>query len=250
MVEHQPSKLITRVRFPSPAPFINTTHLNMMGFYLKIISILQNIKYNSFMNKNEPKTLDILLGTSNVGKLKEYQNIFVGYNVTFHTLKEFNIDIDVDENGNTYEENALIKANAIKELTNLAIITDDSGVEIDALGNHYPGIFSHRYAINNGGFAKNNEFLSKNYHGSKAKFSCCICLVLPNQHPICFYSEIKGKIANHVSGIEGFGYDPIFIPDGFNETFAQIGEEIKNSISHRGNAAKLLIEYLKNNKLI
>ena len=202
------------------------------------------------MNKNESKTLDVLLGTSNEGKVKEFQDIFTGYNIKFHSLKEFNLKCDIDENGCTYEENALIKANALKGLTKLPIITDDSGIEIEALGDHYPGIFSHRYATNNGGFARNNQNLCKNYPGTKAKFSCCICLVFPNQKPIFFYGEIKGKLADSISGKEGFGYDPIFIPDGFNQTFAQINEITKNSISHRGNAAKLLIKYLKKNKLI
>jgi XTP/dITP diphosphohydrolase len=202
------------------------------------------------MNKNESKPLDILLGTSNLGKLKEYEEMFVGYNVKFHTLKEFNIDIDIDENGKTYKENALIKANALKSFTSMPLLTDDSGIEIDALGEHFPGIYTHRYAIKNGGFAKNNAFLSSTYPGSKAKFSCCICIVFPSQDPLFFEGEVKGKIANNTYGVEGFGYDPIFIPDGYKETFAQLGEEIKNSISHRGNAVKYLIEYLKENNLI
>lgn len=144
----------------------------------------------------------------------------------------------------------MIKALAIKNYTTLPIIADDSGIEIEALGEHFPGIYTHRYAINNGGQEKTNEMLVKTCPNSKAMFTCVITLVNLIDKPLVFKGEFKGKISDKIVTGNGFGYDPIFIPDGLNEPVSTLKDEEKNAISHRGIAFNKLISYLKSNNLI
>lgn len=194
--------------------------------------------------------MEIVIATSNDHKVKEYQEMARGLNIKFLSLNDINFHNEIVENGKTFEENSLIKALAIKDYTTLPIIADDSGIEIEALGEHFPGIYTHRYAINNGGQEKTNEMLVKTCPNSKAMFTCVITLVNLIEKPLVFKGKFKGKISDKIVTGNGFGYDPIFIPDGFNEPVSTLKDEEKNAISHRGIAFNKLISYLKSNNLI
>ena len=194
--------------------------------------------------------MEIVIATSNDHKVKEYQEMVRGLNIKFLSLNDINFHNEIVENGKTFEENSLIKALAIKDYTTLPIIADDSGIEIEALGEHFPGIYTHRYAINNGGQEKTNEMLVKTCPNSKAMFTCLITLVNLIEKPLVFKGEFKGKISDKIVTGNGFGYDPIFIPDGFNVPVSTLKDEEKNAISHRGIAFNKLISYLKSNNLI
>ncbi len=194
--------------------------------------------------------MEIVIATSNDHKVKEYQEMVRGLNIKFLSLNDINFHNEIVENGKTFEENSLIKALAIKDYTTLPIIADDSGIEIEALGEHFPGIYTHRYAINNGGQEKTNEMLVKTCPNSKAMFTCVITLVNLIEKPLVFKGEFKGKISDKIVTGNGFGYDPIFIPDGLNEPVSTLKDEEKNAISHRGIAFNKLINYLKSNNLI
>lgn len=194
--------------------------------------------------------MEIVIATSNDHKVKEYQEMVRGLNIKSLSLNDINFHNEIVENGKTFEENSLIKALAIKDYTTLPIIADDSGIEIEALGEHFPGIYTHRYAINNGGQEKTNEMLVKTCPNSKAMFTCVITLVNLIEKPLVFKGEFKGKISDKIVTGNGFGYDPIFIPDGFNEPVSTLKDEEKNAISHRGIAFNKLISYLKSNNLI
>lgn len=194
--------------------------------------------------------MEIVIATSNDHKVKEYQEMVRGLNIKFLSLNDINFHNEIIENGKTFEENSLIKALAIKDYTTLPIIADDSGIEIEALGEHFPGIYTHRYALNNGGQEKTNEMLVKTCPNSKAMFTCVITLVNLIEKPLVFKGEFKGRISDKIVTGNGFGYDPIFIPDGLNEPVSTLKDEEKNAISHRGIAFNKLINYLKSNNLI
>ena len=194
--------------------------------------------------------MEIVIATSNDHKVKEYQEMVRGLNIKFLSLNDITFHNEIIENGKTFEENSLIKALAIKDYTTLPIIADDSGIEIEALGEHFPGIYTHRYALNNGGQEKTNEMLVKTCPNSKAMFTCVITLVNLIEKPLVFKGEFKGRISDKIVTGNGFGYDPIFIPDGLNEPVSTLKDEEKNAISHRGIAFNKLINYLKSNNLI
>lgn len=195
------------------------------------------------------KIKDILVASNNENKLKEIRDIFSPYNITIHSPKELNLNIDPDETGSTYFENALIKCNAFKEYVDYPVISDDSGIEIEALGNHYPGIHSHRYMEELGGQVKCIEYVAKNYLGSKCKFhSSIVCVNLDNK-PLEFVGEVNGTITEP-KVMSNFGYDPIFKINSINKTYSEIPSYEKDKLSHRYLALISFIEYLKNNNYI
>ncbi len=194
--------------------------------------------------------IDIVLATNNNGKLKEYEDILDNKNIRLHLMKDLNITSDPEENGKTYEENALIKARAIKDKTDFYILADDSGVEFEALGEHFPGIHTHRFALENGGNEKLNPLLAKKIGGSKGTFFSAIALITPSKEELTFLGTVNGKVAKYCEGHNGFGYDNIFIIDGNEHTNAYYPEEIKNKTSHRAKSCQKLIEYLKSKDLI
>ena len=193
---------------------------------------------------------EIILATNNAHKLQEVRKILSPHKITVYGLNDVNLKPkDVEENADNYFGNALIKAKSVQELTTMPIIADDSGLEIEAMDNQ-PGIKSARYAAEAGGHPKAIEkileFL-KDKDNRKARFVCDIVLLNVEDKPLLFEGICEGRVANKPSGKEGFGYDPIFIPNGEKETFAELGEEIKNNLSHRGRALKKLLTYLKIN---
>ena len=195
--------------------------------------------------------LEIVVATNNEHKLNELRDIFNGYDVALYSLKDKNIEVDPEENGKTYADNAFIKASAVAKLTELPVLSDDSGIEIEALGDHFPGIYSHRYAVENNGQENLNKKLVEEFAGTKARFVCHMVLLnLVKGERLDFEGEMKGLVTNTIEGVNGFGYDPIFIPDGYKVTVASLSPEEKNHVSHRYNAAKKVLTYLVDNKII
>lgn len=196
--------------------------------------------------------MELVIGTGNPGKLREYQILLADAPVTVIGLKDVGLDsIDVEETGETFQQNAELKALAYAEASGEFVLADDSGLCVDALDGA-PGVHSARYG--GGGLddaGRRHKLLSALDGVSPeeriAHFECVIAVADPRTltcmvtHGIC-----KGRIA-HVEkdGPEGFGYDAIFIPDGYDRTFAQLPKEVKNRISHRGEAARQLIPILK-----
>ena len=196
---------------------------------------------------------EILLATNNKHKLQEVREILSPHGIIVYCISDLNLDYkEPIEDGKTYKDNALIKANALKELTSLPIIADDSGIEIEALDNK-PGLFSSRFASELGGYENAFNFIFdkvKEKNNSKARFMCDIILVNIEDRPLLFEGICEGNIAKEVRGNDGFGYDPIFIPDGYDKSFAEIERKEKNMISHRGRALKKLLVYLRLNGYI
>ncbi len=192
--------------------------------------------------------LKIVVATNNAHKVEELSAMFEG-KVELLSLKDVGIQIDPEENGKTYAENAFIKAEAVTHFTSLPVMSDDSGIEIDELGDHFPGIYSHRYALENGGQEKLNKFLSLNHANSKARFTCHIVLLNLNfkGERLDFEGIMEGYINSKVEGEHGFGYDPIFVPNGYKHSVATLPPDEKNQISHRFNASKKVLKYLKEN---
>ena len=195
---------------------------------------------------------DLLVASNNAHKIKEYQEMFSGYEVKVHSPKELGINVNPDENGTTYEENSLIKANALAEFTKMPVIADDSGLNVAAL-NNFPGIHSSRFADSWGGNAVANLKLIeklREFPDKSAFFTCVITLLNVEDKPIVFKGICPGKILDKPEGEGGFGYDPIFYSNEAKQCFGTAGEEIKNKYSHRAKAMEQLIKYLSSKNLI
>ena len=190
--------------------------------------------------------MDIVVATNNKGKLKELGEMLTGYNVI--SQRDVGADVDVEETGTTYEENALLKARAVREYTNKYIIADDSGLEVDVLGGE-PGLYSARYAGDNTtpdeGMAKLLENLKPYSPEEKtAHFISCIVLIEPDGTERAFYGRCDGLITDKKIGDGGFGFDPIFYFPEYKKTFASLTADEKNAVSHRRKALNKLKEYL------
>ncbi|MFT7611316.1 MAG: XTP/dITP diphosphohydrolase [Parvicellaceae bacterium] len=190
--------------------------------------------------------LKLVFATNNKNKIKEIQNALNGI-VEILSLKDIGFEGDIPEDFETLKENALQKAHYIADRFNVNCFADDTGLEIDAL-NGAPGVYSARYAGEDCVAENNMAKVLANLKGEKnrrAKFRTVVALVLDNED-YTFEGVAKGEILNENTGSEGFGYDPIFKPEGFEESFAQMSIDQKNAISHRGAAVRKLVEYLKN----
>lgn len=196
--------------------------------------------------------LTIVLATNNEHKLMEVRQILPP-NIKVLSLKEAGIfNDDIKEDGKTYKANSLIKGKEIAKLTQYPVIADDSGLEIAFLGHKKPGIYTKRYSEDMGGQTKTNEFLVQkacrtSIFFNRAKFTCVISLVNYKGKTKTFKGVMKGKISTNVTGTNGFGYDPIFIPKGYKVTVANLPQETKNMISHRYHALQKLVKYLSKN---
>lgn len=190
--------------------------------------------------------LEICLATNNAHKVEELQHL-LGNKIKLKTLKDIGCFDDIPETGSTFEENSLQKAQYVWQKYGISCISDDSGLEVDAL-NGEPGIYSARYAGEHGNHAKNIEKLLaelNNKENRNAQFRCVITLLLEgNIHQ--FDGIIRGEITDEITGNGGFGYDPIFKPEGYKKTFAEMTMEEKNPISHRGLAVEKLQIFLSN----
>ena len=187
----------------------------------------------------------IVFATNNAHKLSEIRSI-LGDEYEILSLRDINCDVDIPETASTLEGNAEIKVRYIKEHFGYDCFADDTGLEVDAL-NGAPGVFSARYAGPEHDSLKNMNLLLKNMSDKtdrKARFRTVIALLIDNQLTL-MDGVVEGEITLQPQGDNGFGYDPIFSPEGFDVTFAQMDSSIKNKISHRARATEKLIEYLK-----
>lgn len=187
----------------------------------------------------------IVFATNNSHKLDEIRNI-LGSSFEVMSLNELGCHDHIPETGTTLEENARQKAQYIYDKYHCNVFADDTGLEVDALGGE-PGVYSARYAGGEGHDSEANMTkLLKNLEGEdnrKAQFRTVIALILDGKTSL-FDGIVKGEIIKERRGGEGFGYDPIFQPEGYDKTFAELGNDIKNTISHRAKAVKALAEYL------
>ena len=194
----------------------------------------------------------ILLATNNPHKLLEIREILTPYDIVVYGIDDLNLHPkEVDENGLTYYENALIKANSLKDLTDIPIIADDSGLEVEAMNNK-PGIHSARYAKEHDGHENAmKEILKivKDAHNDKARFVCDIVMVNLEESPLLFEGITNGTIKEK-EGHGGFGYDPIFVEESTNISYAKMTSEEKNIYSHRAKAIMKMVSYLKDKRLI
>lgn len=189
----------------------------------------------------------IIAATKNTGKIREIESIFNELGITVVSQHEEGLDVDIEETGDCFEKNALIKARAVAMLCDDIVMADDSGLCIEALDGK-PGIYSARYAGENATDEdKINKILSEmdEQKNRKAKFVTAVAVILPNGKELITKGEVNGTILREPEGENGFGYDPIFYCDELEKTFAQATDEEKNSVSHRGRALKKMYEKLK-----
>lgn len=189
--------------------------------------------------------MKICFATQNRNKLKEIQDL-LGDNFEVICLTDLNHTEELAEDGNTFEANSLQKAHFVYDTFWVTCFADDSGLEVEAL-NGEPGVNSAFYAGEAKNYAANNQLLLKNLanvSNRKAQFRTCITLIINNEVKQ-FNGIVKGQIAHTLRGSNGFGYDPLFVPDGYEKTFAEMTSSEKNAISHRALAVKALIDYLK-----
>lgn len=188
--------------------------------------------------------MKILFATNNAHKLKEVQAV-LGPTFELVTPHECGVDEEIPEEQPTLEGNASQKAHYLHARTGLDCFADDTGLEVEALGGA-PGVHSARYATDGHDFAANNRLLLRNLEGQtnrRARFRTVISLLLGGEEHL-FEGVVQGRIIDHEQGSEGFGYDPLFIPDGYDRTFAQMTTEQKNAVSHRARAVRKLADYL------
>ncbi len=187
----------------------------------------------------------IVFATNNKNKLKEIQLLLDGV-VELVSLADINFNEEIDETETTLEGNALLKARAISEKFGCNVFADDTGLEIEALGGE-PGVYSARYAGEPSNSENNMKLVLEKLQSitnRNAQFRTVIALIL-NGEEFLFEGKVNGEILEKKCGSEGFGYDPIFRPNGYQETFAQLPIAVKNKISHRGLAVKKLVDFLK-----
>ncbi len=190
--------------------------------------------------------MKIIFATNNAHKLAEVSAL-LGSDYQLVTPRECGVTEDIPETAETLEGNALQKARYLKAKTGLDCFADDTGLEVEALGGA-PGVRSARYATDGHDFEANNTLLLRNLEGAesrKARFRTVIALLQDGEEHL-FEGIVEGEIATEHSGTEGFGYDPIFCPEGSSLTFAQMSADEKNEISHRGRAVRKLVDYLIN----
>ncbi len=186
----------------------------------------------------------IIFATGNAGKLREIREIMADMDVEVVSMKEAGIRVDIEENGATFEENARIKAETIAAYTDDIVLADDSGLEVDYL-NKEPGVYSARYMGEDTSYEIKNQAILERLAGvpkekRTARFVCAIAAVLPDKQVLVTRETIEGYIGEKPAGINGFGYDPIFYVDEYKCSTAELSEEEKNAISHRGKALRAM----------
>lgn len=187
----------------------------------------------------------LVFATGNAGKMREIREIMEDSGYEIVSMKEAGVDPDIDENGTTFEENAMIKAREVsKLLPDDLVLADDSGLEVDAL-NKEPGIYSARYLGHDTPYSVKNADIIRRLEGKEgsersARFVCAIAAVFPDGTEKCVRATIEGQIDYAEKGEHGFGFDPIFYVPELGCTTAEIPEEEKNKISHRGKALRLM----------
>lgn len=200
--------------------------------------------------------MQLLFATQNQGKLAEINSILAGLELEVLSISQANNRVDFDlsqldpaETGDTFEKNALIKAKAFAEASGILTAADDSGLEVESLDG-FPGVRSARW-LEGTDAVRNKSLLEKLTEKTApkeraAQFVTAVCLYDSSKNKYyCFRAEVKGKISDRPRGKAGFGYDPIFIPEGYEQTFAELGVETKNKLSHRKKALEKLKQFLQ-----
>lgn len=189
----------------------------------------------------------IVIASGNAHKVKEFKAMLVPLGYEVKSLKDFDIEFDVEETGTTFEENAYIKAKALYDLLHMEVISDDSGICI----NHYnggPGVYSARFLGEDTDYEYKNNYILNDLKEAKdrgAKYVCSICHVREDGTHAFYTGECIGEIALEPKGKNGFGYDPIFYYEPYKKTLAEVSEEDKNKISHRSIALQKLLKGMK-----
>ena len=191
----------------------------------------------------------IIFATGNKNKMKEIRRILADTNLEILSMKEAGLEADIVEDGETYAENAMKKARAIAALTDDYVLADDSGLEIDYL-DKAPGVHSARFMGEETPYSVKNAALLDKLKGvpdekRTARFACAIAAVLPDKTELSTFATIEGFISHEIKGENGFGYDPIFYFPEYGKTTAELSEDEKNAVSHRGKALKLMREELR-----
>lgn len=190
----------------------------------------------------------IIFATGNKDKMREIREIMADMDVQIDSMKEAGISAEIVEDGQTFEENAMIKAREISKYTDAVVLADDSGLEIDYL-NKEPGVYSARYMGEDTSYTIKNQNLISRLEGVEkekrtARFVCAIAAVLPDKREFVVRQTMEGYIGYEPEGENGFGYDPIFYPDGYDCSSAALTREQKNAISHRGKALRAMKDIL------
>ena len=190
----------------------------------------------------------LIFATTNEGKMKEIRMILADLGMEILSLKDMNINVDIEENGKTFEENAIIKAKAICELTGEMVLADDSGLEVDYM-DKAPGVYSARYLGEETPYSVKNQTIIDNLKDAKgeersARFVCAIAAAFPDGRVLTTQATIEGYIGYEEKGTNGFGYDPLMYVPEYDMTTGQMEPEMKNKISHRGKALELMKEKL------
>ncbi|HPU62852.1 MAG TPA: XTP/dITP diphosphatase [Mobilitalea sp.] len=194
--------------------------------------------------------MKVIFATHNEGKMKEIREILKDLDIELYSLKDIGLNIDIEENGTSFEENAIIKARTVCDLTGNIVLADDSGLEVDYL-DKAPGIYSARFLGEDTSYTVKNQYILdklKNVQEKdrSARFVCVIACAFPDGETVTRTGVIEGFIAEKISGTNGFGYDPIFYVPEYNCTTADMPSELKNQISHRGKALRAIKEVLNN----
>ncbi|NCB51851.1 MAG: RdgB/HAM1 family non-canonical purine NTP pyrophosphatase [Clostridia bacterium] len=192
--------------------------------------------------------MKLILASNNANKLREFGEILEGAGIEIISQREAGCDFEVDETGATFEENAFLKAEAVMKATGEPAVADDSGLEVDALGGE-PGVHSARYTGSHDDTDENRRLflLSKleSEEHREARFVSSICCVFPNGDVLRARGTCEGVIARDMRGENGFGYDALFIPEGYDKTMAELSADEKNAISHRGRALRKFADELR-----
>lgn len=192
----------------------------------------------------------IMIATSNAHKVEEFKRMLQPYGYEVSSLLDLDEEIDIEENGTTFEENALIKAKTIYDKLHIEVIADDSGLAVNAM-NGEPGIYSARFLGRDTSYDVKNQYIIdqvKDAQDKGAQFVCAIAYIDADGHENVFTGVVEGEIYDHIEGAKGFGYDPIFYYPPFKTTLANVSEDQKNEVSHRGKVIQMLLNYMKEGK--
>ncbi len=193
--------------------------------------------------------MKIILASNNKSKLREFKELVAGMDIELISQREAGCDFEVDETGETFEENAFLKADAVTKATGCIAIADDSGLVVDALGGE-PGVYSARYGLGHEASDEDRNRYLLNKLGDdtterSARFVCCICCTMPDGTVLQTRGECEGEILHAPRGENGFGYDPLFLPLGYDKSTAEMSPDEKNAISHRGRALREFMKIFK-----
>ena len=189
---------------------------------------------------------EIMIATSNAHKVEEFREMLEPLGFQVRSLFDLNEQIEIEETGTTFAENAMIKAETVHARLGIPVISDDSGLEVDAM-DKAPGVYSARFLGYDTAYEVKNQFIMDQVKGKtrSARYVCAIAYVEKDGTAHVFTGVVEGEIADHARGDKGFGYDPIFYYPPYAATLAEVSEEQKNAISHRGRALAQLIAYMK-----